>query len=436
VKKHVISYSVTAALMAATTPAHADSSMVETVIGYLVGSGKANGDFRLRYETVTQDNPIFTNNDNPTEDDTSSALTLRSRLGYKTAVYKGFDAFLEFENVAVYDNEDYRTDPSITNPQRPVIADPESTEVNQKWLGFSAIPKTVLRYGRQRVIYDNARFIGNVGWRQNEQTFDGLSAVITAIPDTTLSMMYVTNVNRITGDDAINGDYEMASTFFNINYAGWEFGKFTAYAYLLDFENALNNGFAKDPSTDTYGGRFTGNYKLNDDLSLVYSAEYAKQSNAADNEVEADVNYLLLEPGVTFHGITGLLGYEVLGSDEGVAAFQTPLATLHAFNGWADMWLGTPNKGLVDMYLVISTTPVTPLALKFSANYHSYESDQDGDDYGSEMGGSVVKNIGDNTALTLKYAKYSATDETEALMPAGARKFDTTKLWVSAETKF
>ena len=36
----------------------------------------------------------------------------------------------------------------------------------------------------------------------------------------------------------------------------------------------------------------------------------------------------------------------MLGSDGGVAAFQTPLATLHAFNGWADLFLTTPARGL------------------------------------------------------------------------------------------
>ena len=35
---------------------------------------------------------------------------------------------------------------------------------------------------------------------------------------------------------------------------------------------------------------------------------------------------------------------------------QTPLATLHAFNGWADMFLTTPANGLQDLYFRASYT--------------------------------------------------------------------------------
>ena len=41
-------------------------------------------------------------------------------------------------------------------------------------------------------------------------------------------------------------------------------------------------------------------------------------------------------------------GYEVLGADDGAAltSFQTPLATLHKFQGWADKFLTTPPNGI------------------------------------------------------------------------------------------
>jgi len=50
----------------------------ETVADALA-SGTAYGDLRLRYETVDQDNALKD----------ASALTLRTRLGYKTAEYSG-----------------------------------------------------------------------------------------------------------------------------------------------------------------------------------------------------------------------------------------------------------------------------------------------------------------------------------------------------------
>ena len=42
------------------------------------------------------------------------------------------------------------------------------------------------------------------------------------------------------------------------------------------------------------------------------------------------------------------LGFERLEGN-GTVALQTPLATLHAFNGWADKFLSTPANGLRDV---------------------------------------------------------------------------------------
>ena len=47
-----------------------------------------------------------------------------------------------------------------------------SKSSKQVFLGFDGIPDTPLKVGRQRIILDNARFVGNVGFRQLEQTFD------------------------------------------------------------------------------------------------------------------------------------------------------------------------------------------------------------------------------------------------------------------------
>src|SRR5690606_12592617 len=96
--------------------------------------------------------------------------------------------------------------------------------------------------------------------------------------------------------------------------------------------------------------RFSGKQAVND-LSVLYSAEYALQK--ADN---FDASYLALEGGVLVQGVTLALGYESLGSDDGAYGFQTPLATKHAFNGWADKFLiSTPVDGLTDTYVKVAT---------------------------------------------------------------------------------
>ena len=59
---------------------------------------------------------------------------------------------------------------------------------------------------------------------------------------------------------------------------------------------------------------------------------FASQSNETAVS-DFDTDYLFAELGAVFSGVTAKLGYEVLGSDSGMMGFQTPLATLHKFNG-------------------------------------------------------------------------------------------------------
>src|SRR5690606_21190079 len=74
------------------------------------------------------------------------------------------------------------------------------------------------------------------------------------------------------------------------------------------------------------------------------------QSELGGNPTDYTAEYYNLEAGLGIKDVSLKAGYEELGSDSGIAAFQTPLATLHAFNGWADLFLTTPASGLRDYY--------------------------------------------------------------------------------------
>jgi hypothetical protein len=89
---------------------------------------------------------------------------------------------------------------------------------------------------------------------------------------------------------------------------------------------------------------------LSEDVTGKLTGEVAHQTNYANNPLSISLNYWLGEGSVTYKGLTGLIGYEVLEGN-GTIGFATPLATLHAFNGWADMFLTTPANGLKDFYL-------------------------------------------------------------------------------------
>ncbi|MGH8529466.1 MAG: alginate export family protein [Nevskiales bacterium] len=376
---------------------------------YAFSGGTPNLDVRLRYENVEQDNAL----------EEATAYTVRTRLGYTTGKWNNFDLAAEYEGVAALDDEEYNSGPRTVGSSNgrtnfSVIADPDDDELNQVWLRYTGIPGTTLKYGRQRIILDNARFIGNVGWRQNEQTFDGVTLVNTSLPKTTITYGYLNNSNFIQFQD-----FHMGSHLLNIGFVAAPKFSLIGYGYLLDFEN---DTVAARRDTQTVGLRATGAIPFSA-LQFLYALEYADQSDYKDAPPTVDAGYQFIEAGIGGKWLTAKLGYEVLGSNDGLFGFQTPLATNHAFQGWADLFLVTPLTGVQDAYLSLSG----PLAgFNWLAVYHQFTPDSSGDDYGDEIDLQLARPINDNFSVMLKYADYSA--DTFAV--------DTKKLWVQAEYKF
>ncbi len=390
------------ALLAASlaAPATAADDFTTALVG-----GKASADLRLRYEGVEQDNALKD----------ADATTVRVRLGYQTGEFLGFSAFLEAEHLTALGSEGYN---STVNGKTAysVVADPEFTEINQAFLSYSGLPDTALKYGRQRLVLDNHRFIGNVGWRQNEQTFDAFTVVNRSLPDTTITAGYINNVNRVFSDDSPVGDFRMSSPIFNVKYEGLRAGTLVGYGYLLDFDDLPAS------STRTFGVRFTGSAPFAGDMKALYTAEYASQSDYADNPGNFDLDYYLVEGGIDAGRLTAKLGYEVLGSDDGVA-FQTPLATLHAMNGWADQFLVTPAAGLKDAYVSAGTAVA---GVKVEAIFHDFRADKGDARYGTEWDLVATKAFGKHYSVGAKYAAYQAKDFS----------VDTDKFWLWGEARF
>ncbi len=89
----------------------------------------------------------------------------------------------------------------------------------------------------------------------------------------------------------------------------------------------------------------------------------------------------MAEIGTKIKGVGVGIGYELLGSDDGMKAFSTPLATLHKFQGWADQFLVTPADGIEDIYFKM-TGSIGKTNLAFF--YHDYSADEGSADYGEE----------------------------------------------------
>ncbi|MEE9347934.1 MAG: alginate export family protein [Robiginitomaculum sp.] len=399
----------TTTILAVSAPAFADEAASFTDA---LTNGKASVNFRYRIETVDQANM---SND-------ALASTLRTKLKYETGLFKGFSGVLEFDAVGLIGNDEYNsTINGVTN--RPVVADPAMAAVNQAYIAYTGIENTTALIGRKALNMDNQRFIGTVGWRQNDQSYDMAAVITKPSKDFTVTAGYVWNVNRIFGDEHAFGDLDTDSFVLNGKYSGLELGNLTGYALLIDLNDSALYGL----STQTYGLRFDGKHKMSADLTALYEAEFAAQSEHGESPLSFSANYSHLAAGLSANGLTGKLGYEVLGSDGGAVAFQTPLATLHKFNGWADKFLGTPAGGLQNIYGSVSYKIKMDGVLsgvKLDAVYHDFSADIGGADYGSEVDLQVSKKFGKNYYGALKFADYNAdsfsTDTQKTWLTIGA----------------
>ena len=110
--------------------------------------------------------------------------------------------------------------------------------------------------------------------------------------------------------------------------------------------------------------------------------------------------------------MTAKLGYESLGGDGNVAV-QMPYATLHAFQGWADVFLTTPGDGIDDYYVYLSYKFAATEGLEFlegvklSGYYHLLEAEDSNVSYGSEFDFEISMPVFDRFKVALTYANYS-----------------------------
>lgn len=391
-----------------------DARGAAPLVGAL-GESRMLADVRLRSEQVKQQ-PLA---------EEASALTLRGRLGIETG--KAWSTALLVEGDFLWPLvTDYN---STVNGHTvyPVVADPEAYELNRLQLTNTSLPGTTITLGRQRIALDDHRFVGNVGWRQNEQTFDALRVVNRTVPNLTVDLSYVSRVNRVFGRQGLPGanDGRFTGDTFLAN-VSWQspVGKLTGFGYFIEFEQAP---VAQRDTTRTVGLRLQGELPLSR-VKLGYIASWATQQDQRDNPLDFSNDYLMAELNGTFRQYSLGAGHELLEGD-GTKGFATPLATLHKFQGWADKFLATPVNGLADTYANAGYTrkgagPLETVGL--SVSWHDYRSHVGSVDYGSEW----------NLQLTGKYRRFTGTLKFADYAPAATTPValrDTRKSWAQLD---
>lgn len=353
-------------------------------------------DIRARYEMADIDG--F---------DVSHGFTTREHIGFKTTAWNGLSLFAQGEfTQAIVD--DYSAGPGKivnTGGVDPFVRnnsfsfDPETNELNQLYIQYAAFD-TVVRIGRQQIVYDNAAFIGDVIWRQNMQTYDAVSITNKSIDGLTLNYAYVDRVNRIFGSSA-SGIFKDATCdlhLFNGSYTGIKGLTLGGYVYLMDFDERA----AMKWNNSTYGlsakGKLAG-------IDLYGEVAFQDQAGDLNNK---NAMYFHVNATRTFGKQSLTIGVEQLD-----AGFQTPLSTVHAFNGFADATdvrrVDGSHGGLTDTYI----THVTPIfwGIKWANSLHFFGDSTIGANLGFAADSVLTKKFNDHVTSIIKVGYFDSSDK-------------------------
>jgi hypothetical protein len=350
----------------------------------------------------------YVDEDNNGRDEAHGVIT-RTRLNYLTGEYKGFSAFVQAQYVGPI-NDHF----SPKDPEYDTINDPEEFRFHQVYLAYSGYDSTA-QFGSQEILLDNQRFIGNVGWRLNAQSFNAASVANHSISNITLYYAYADSINRIDGDT----DHDRQYHLFNAEWQACESSSVAAFAYLQ-----RNDGSGSLDQLDTYGARLWGASDI-----VRHEVMIALQRDAYYGSIFGEFDFDGFEMG-------GGIEY-ISGGNDGGERFRTLDGTGHKFNGWADQFLGTGGGlegGLIDFYGQISAMVFEDLKLMGVYHYFNTADETDGGfdgDYGQEVDLLAKYPICPNFDVLAKLAYYKQGDDT-----ADNFTEDKTVFWLRGELRF
>ena len=143
----------------------AQTAPASASLGNTINGGKQLLEVRGRYEFVDQTRTA-------TLTDPADALTVRTRLGWETAAWNGLRGLVEVTNVSHLGPERFAVNtPGAATPplnganqaRFPVVNDPDVNELNRLQVTWAPSATFHLTVGRQRVLIDDQRFVGNAG---------------------------------------------------------------------------------------------------------------------------------------------------------------------------------------------------------------------------------------------------------------------------------
>lgn len=398
--------------------------------------GAVKADINYRFENVNQDKgPTIPGAHPPKYVETANANTTRVRLGLLSPTLYNFQGYAEYQGLYALE-DDYNQGVLVKNTNYSTIQDPQRNELDQLWLSYKGIDDTLVKFGRQRIKYDDDRFIGNVGWRQLEQTYDAVTIAhnYQTIFGMTVNAAYLGHMQDPLGQNA-----KLSAPLVNFNYKVNDWGNLVAYGYWLDFQDKVN--YAK--SSQTYGLRFDGKSpQFFDTVNFLYTAEWGNQSDYANNPNHYSADRINLMGGFSAFDFTLQGAMEQLDGYGVNKTFNTPLGTNHSFQGWADV-IKNPlylpggvgattaaaaalGQGIRDIFATAGYKMLNDSVI-LTGIYHDFYDDTGSVKFGSEWDFSLLKKFGKHYSLLAKYADFYT---------ANTAFTDTQKIWLQGNITF
>ncbi|MBU2802225.1 alginate export family protein [Acidithiobacillus caldus] len=360
-----------------------------------ISGGKVSLDFRPRYEFLSQAGKRDAN-----------AFTVQTLLGLASKPMAGLSAYLQFIDVAGIVNK-YN---SLTNGRTgyAVIPDPEEANVNQAYLQYQGLGGPQVRAGRQEINLDDQRFVGAVGFRQTPQSFDAVSVQENLNHSLGAYAAYIWRIKNILNENVPNKTFLgevhwQPSALFRAQAFGYWYGN-QARSSIPGAAACFLSGNAQICNSQTLGLRFQGVVPVGSGAQIPYDVSYAKQLPYDAGSSLINAQYYHLSTGVRWAGFGAIANYMVMGSNRtGSYGFQTPLASKHLFNGWAEVFLTTPPNGLRSLYFTLDGTL---LGTALQATYYDFRSAYRGEYYGHEVDLSAIHRFSAHWSAGIQYADY------------------------------
>lgn len=386
-----------AALALAALPALAQQLPVESVRDAIT-EGRLSLQLRPRYEDVSDDYTA----------ENGHAWTMRSILGWRTAVFEGWRVMVEAIHTDVVDARHVDTSAAQYGESAyPLLPDPRSTDTNRVYVEYLNLPDTLVRLGKQPIRLDNERFFSDVDFRQVPMLFNGLTVVNNSLPDTELYAAFANRVRTVFATQARTRIWLLRAA-----YSPLQDQSVAAFVYGMNQPQDGNDTWLADNSHEVAGLRAEGVVPTGLGFSAAYTAEAAHQRRYAGGDPLIEADYWRLGAGVVWPGLAGFgarVDQEVKTSNRGQYAFQMPFENTYAFNGWVSQFTNTPPTGLRDAWVTLRAQPgrfqLFAQAHRFSATYGSLE-------YGHEVDLRAAYAATSSLTLALQYARFHGVGDT------------------------